>query len=233
MLRNSDLNFKEDDNEFYKKYIQSKNYFKSQKIELLYEVLEDFLSNNGEDLKTWIGETNFRLFIYEIHKEKKVYLETLNNYISSNNIDPEEALTLEIQSKKVTNTIQKLYTDYQKLISKTQANQHIIDLKSFFINSKQSTIEILQKEFKTLKGKRMAILIFLLTEKGIISMDNNDRKKSSRIHFVRLFTEKEHPHINLINNYFVSVTGELKSIGKKDPVYLDIEKRLNKIVSNC
>jgi hypothetical protein len=80
----------------------------------------------------------------------------------------------------------------------------------------------------------MAILIYFLEKKyRILSIDNNDRKKYSRKHFVNTLTNKNHKGIQGINFYFEAVSGDLKRINENDISFKTIKNQLDAIVSNC
>ena len=107
------------------------------------------------------------------------------------------------------------------------------DLKEFFTDKiSQDQIVILQLKFNGLKGKSMAILISLLSEKGLLKIDNNSRKEKSRIYFVRNFTNKPLKSIQSVNKHFQAITGDLL-IDRKDSLFMNISDELNKIVSSC
>jgi len=126
-----------------------------------------------------------------------------------------------------------LQTKFEPL-PKKKKQKEIIKLSDFFPKVKEEKIEAIQLEFKNLKiGKQMAILIYLLSKKyNLLFIDDNDRKKGSRLHFVRTFTDKKLGDIKAIGNYLEGTTGELKKIRTDDKAYIDISKRLEKIVSN-
>lgn len=132
-------------------------------------------------------------------------------------------------SSKITN-----YNSSSKKIEKEKSRKaNIPSLKLFFKDDiKFEVIEKIQNEFKGLRNKEMAILIYLLNKNHqIISFDNNQRNKKSRIHFVRALTGEKLQNINGVNNYFEPITGET-TVNERDESFLAIRKQLNKIVSN-
>lgn len=233
MIKNLEINFTEDNNEYFSKYIAAKNFHKSEKIDLLYEFLDDLLSENGKDLITWIGKTNFRKFIFEVYREKDSYSKSLNNYIESNKVSNEESLTLNELKVVVEEKIDELYKNFTVLHKKINNNTlpHP-NLHDFFNDdiSFAKTLEI-QSQFKSETGKQMAILIHLLEENKLLNIDNNDRKRKSRLWFVRVFTcQFELEQINSISNY-LDIDNKLKRIGKQDKQFKRINSALNNIIN--
>lgn len=234
MIRNLEINFAEDNNKHFSKYIAAKNFHKSKKIDLLYEFLDDLLSENGEDLITWIGKTNFRKFIFEVYQEKEFYSKSLNNYIESKKVSSEESLTLNELKVVVEEKIDKLYQYYIALHKKIKDNTISPPTLQEFFNDNISfdkTLEI-QSQFKSETGKQMAILIHLLEEHKHLNIDNNDRRRKSRLWFVRVFTSQfQLEQINSISNY-LDIDNNLKRIGKKDKQFKRIENTLNAILKS-
>ena len=251
MEKNTDLYFPKDFDNKYLEFIKSKNTLSSNNINLFYEVLYDMLIDDGKNFKTWIGDTNFRKYIFEINSERATYRKKLSEYIKSNNIPEEQSITLKILKVQVEDKIEKLYKDYQILIGKIENKldskkiSSITTLKDFF-NDKvsDSKMKEIQITFKDLDiGKEMAILIHLLVKKELIKKFDNSNRNSktgkSRIFFVRNFTNnKDLNHIKGINNFLDSEENLRTIMPIKTGLYLDetynnIDKQLNKIVSNC
>lgn len=129
--------------------------------------------------------------------------------------------------------IQEFLHDRFEPIPKEKKKKEVT-INNFFPRVAPETVEAIQEEFKDLAiGKNMAILIYLLDkEHKIVFIDDSDRKKGSRLHFVRAFTGEDLEKINAVNNHLEGSTGELKKINKNDSAYIDIAKRLKQIVSS-
>ena len=124
------------------------------------------------------------------------------------------------------------YTEF--LQSKKLQHKKEIQLNDFFKEDVPAeTIRTIEQKFKGYKGKGMAIVIYLLeTKHSLIKIDNNDRKKSSRIHFVRALTGKNTKSISGVNKYLSSVTSDLKDVNDKDKLLEKISKEMEEVVSS-
>ncbi len=105
-------------------------------------------------------------------------------------------------------------------------------LNAFFKSEvSQEKITAIQTDFRHLKNKKMAVLIYLLQKKyELISIDNPSKEKS-RLNFVRAFTGEERKEISGINRFF-NYDEDLK-LENKDKVLETIGNQLEKIVSSC
>lgn len=179
-----------------------------------------FLSIHAEKIKSTISS----LQSFELRN-------ALLNLLSNNNeplwlsfwLKPNEANDL--KEKEI------LFKAYFKLKEKPQ--QRNITLEDFFTDEvSQELIMAIQEKFKDLRGKEMAILIYILHKKySLIYLDNNQRNKKSRIHFVRALTETEIKTIKGINNFFQPITAET-TVNEKDEVFVKLDEQLKEIVSN-
>ncbi|SHG57949.1 hypothetical protein SAMN05444483_11726 [Salegentibacter echinorum] len=137
--------------------------------------------------------------------------------------------------KKAVKSIKKVNIPKQEHIKnlKKPVEKNETPLRAFFIDkASPQLIWSIQERFKALKGKEMAILIYLLHKKyGLIYLDNNQRNNKSRIHFVRALKGVEIKTIQGINNFFEPITAET-TVNEKDEVYLKINKELKEMVSN-
>ena len=119
------------------------------------------------------------------------------------------------------------------LVNQNEAKQPL-KLENFF--NKDVTpklIDSIQNSFKELRGREMAILIYLMDKEfHLITLDNSNRNAKSRLHFVRAFTNSDVKNIKGINNYFEAVSGETTVNKLQDPIYLQIKKDLETMVSN-
>lgn len=134
MEKNTNLYFDEDYDKKYLEFIESKNTLSSKHINIFYEFLLDILSDEGVNIKTWIEETNFRKYIFEVNSEKKVYSVKLDEYLKTNNISKEKAITLKILKTQVEEKIGELYRKYIDLIGKVEEQTSTSEIKG---NSKQ------------------------------------------------------------------------------------------------
>lgn len=124
-------------------------------------------------------------------------------------------------------------------IPRKQVETKEIPLTAFFIDGVSvKEISAIQENFKNLEGQEMAALIYLLEDKGLMSYNNNIKKKS-RINFVRAFkqlTAEDLKNISAINKFFEPHTNKTTLIdpnGGKDKTLKIIEEQLNKVVDSC
>lgn len=110
----------------------------------------------------------------------------------------------------------------------------ITEFSEFFEESvsKKLIVEI-QKEFNGYINKDMAILIYLLDKEHKLIAIHNQSKGKSRKSFVESLTKKQYKSIQSINKYFEATTEVLKTIGATDSSYIQIKKKLDKIVCSC
>jgi len=105
-----------------------------------------------------------------------------------------------------------------------------LELKDFFSSDLTiETINEIKNRFREYRGKKMAILIYLLQtvhEKIIIV---NHSKTQSRQHFVRAFTGDKNIKMQGINKVFDSATNNL-NILKTDADYIKIDQELNNLL---
>lgn len=246
MEKNTEIYFDEDFDKKYYEFIESKNVLSSKHINIFYEFLLDILSDGGINFKTWIDETNFRKYILDINSKKKAYSLKLDEYIESNGIENEKAITLRILKKQVEEKIENIYNHYLGLLKKIEKPIELrrVNLKDFFIDDfSEDKIKEIQSAYMNLNiGKEMAVLIHLLIRKEIVKKFDNSNRNSktgkSRIYFVKAFTNNYNlSDIKGVNN-FLDSEENLKTIRptKKglflDETYNSINKQLDKIVSN-
>lgn len=184
-------------------------------------------------LKLNFGEFYYKQYIIEIYNNLPVFEGLILKYIDDNKVTNDDKKMLLFYKDKAEKKVFELYTNIETTSKKTN-NISKVTLEDF-LNDKITSDKILeiQKAFKNETGKQMAILIHFLKTFDLIKFDNNDRKRTSRIHFVRCFTNnKELRQINSINNY-LDIDENLKKIGKDDKQYIRIENQLKKIVINC
>lgn len=176
----------------------------------------------------------------------KVHL-YLGKRLESVILDFKQVYQIDLKQSPLKNDLKQLAKSYKKAIDieqikilkdgikKGKTENIPVDLKEFFPSLSDEKVLKIQNEFKALDiGKHMAILIYLLDKKySLVFIDDSDRKKRSRLHFVRAFTKKKLKDIKAVGNYLEGSTGELKKIHKKtDPAYIEISERLKQIVSN-
>lgn len=133
-------------------------------------------------------------------------------------------------------------TNYNGFISKEEANadnrKKIIHSLSLFFKegTKPDQIEKIQNEFRNLRNKEMAALIYSLENRGLITYDNSINSKS-RINLVRALTGLNNlSNIAGINKYFQANTHNSRLVypnGKKDKTLIIIEEQLDKVVDSC
>ncbi len=105
-----------------------------------------------------------------------------------------------------------------------------LEFKAFF-NDKVSEIIIdnIQNEFTDYRGKKMAILIYLLqSEYKIINLINNS-KNQSRKHFIKALTKVENIKVQSIDKVFQSGTNNIKH-NNTDADYINIKNQVNKLI---
>ncbi len=193
-----------------------------------------------EGIKTSISAS--RILQEFINDKENIWLQSHLILGSKNEFEREYQISYKDAEKK-----------YRKL--KKQANNHLTDyldnienepkqetkknntaeLKDFFSDEiKADTVNAIQDKFKSYPDKKLAILINLLNQEyKYLKIDNNDRKKFSRIHFVRsLKKDPDIKTISGINNYIEGSTGNLARITNKDTAYLSVEKELKKMISS-
>ena len=190
---------------------------------------EDILLNleSKSFLITCLGNYYYDKYITELHENLNYFEKALFAHIKNNNINGEDKKMLLYCKSKAEDRINELFEEIN-----TNPNK---SLKHFFTSvTDDKVIEKIQSEFRGFTGKRMAILIYLLEkEHKILCIDNNDRKRSSRKHFVNNLTNKNYKSIQDVNAFFESVSGNLKNINKDDSQYKTIKEELDKIVSIC
>ncbi len=102
-------------------------------------------------------------------------------------------------------------------------------LHDFFIpGTSPEIIKLIQKEFKTYEGKKMAVLISVLERDLKLITYFPNSKTHGRKHFVLVFTNSENVKMQGINKYFDS-KGDLK-VGSRDSDLLDIKEKLSIII---
>lgn len=139
-----------------------------------------------------------------------------------------------IQFENYLNEIESTLKEKNEPQRETKKN-NTVELKDFFSDEiKADTVNSIQDKFKSYPDKKLAILINLLNQEyKLLKIDNNDRKKFSRIHFVRsLKKDPDIKTISGINNYIEGSTGNLARITNKDTAYLSVEKELKKMISS-
>ena len=175
-------------------------------------------------------------------KEAKFLQISLLNYIDKF-YSLLETIGINLDKSPLLRKLKKLRKYFEKINIPAQDNSFLEEkekstkintpLEDFFLDkASPEKIKAIQEKFKGLKGKEMAILIYLLNKRyDLVSIDNTQKSKKSRIHFVRALTGKEIKEINGINNFFISITGET-DVNKDDEAFLLIEKQLKEMVSN-
>lgn len=113
-----------------------------------------------------------------------------------------------------------------KEVENSEVNTH-----NFWINITPEKITNLQNQFKGYKGKKLAILIYILNkEYNVLFIDENSRKKGSRSFFIRHFMNDNDYNTNGVGNFFEGATGNLK-ISNIDPAYESIKKLVSGIIN--
>lgn len=93
----------------------------------------------------------------------------------------------------------------------------------------EETIIEIQNKFKDYRGKKMAILIYLLQTKHKVITISNNSKTQSRKHFVSALTKENEITMQSINKVFVSGSEQL-NINQKDADFSIIENELNNLL---
>lgn len=123
MEKNSQIYFDDEFDKKYDEFIVQKNILIKKHIELFYEVIRDMISDNGINLKTWIGETNLRKYIYELRNEMPTISRRVDSYIKEEVSNKEKAATFKIQRIQVENKIKELVQEYESFLSQNESIQ--------------------------------------------------------------------------------------------------------------
>ncbi|WP_282074497.1 hypothetical protein [Maribacter aquivivus] len=123
MEKNLQIYFDDEFDKKYDEFIVQKNILIKKHIELFYEVIRDMISDNGINLKTWIGETNLRKYIYELQNEMPTISRRLDSYIEEEVLNKNKATTFKIQRTQVENKIKELVEEYESFLSQNESIQ--------------------------------------------------------------------------------------------------------------
>lgn len=123
MEKNLQIYFDDEFDKKYDEFIVQKNILIKNHIELFYEVIRDMISDNGINLKTWIGETNLRKYIYELQNEMPTISRKLDSYIEEEVLNKNKATTFKIQRTQVEIKIKELVEEYESFLSQNESIQ--------------------------------------------------------------------------------------------------------------
>lgn len=100
------------------------------------------------------------------------------------------------------------------------------NLEDYFFKNEKTLINAIKEKYKNLDGKKMAILIYLLSDKFRLIDYKTDGKK--RIDFVRSLKDSNIKQISSVNKHFQAITGELK-VSPYDDDFIKIKNDLEKL----
>lgn len=129
-------------------------------------------------------------------------------------------------------TIEELIKFENFLIkSKTITESPQIEFKDFFDPKvSDSAIKAIKEEYKDVKGKRLAILIYVLSKENMIRIISGDKAGNSRNDFIKSLN----PEIKKTQgvNHYLSDFGnlDLKFISENDPDFISISEKVKTII---
>ncbi|MEM9077152.1 MAG: hypothetical protein AAGC43_08935 [Bacteroidota bacterium] len=193
--------------------------------------ISDMLEPEHEGLnKVQLGEFYYYKYINKLIALAKEVIEEATEHIKSNNLDGDDKSNVEYPILRLKDLIQKTVTTPNYLKGEDKPEVLLSDFFTDKVNEK--IIKALQKEFENLRGKEMAILIHLLNELEMVLIDNNDRKYKSRLSFVRKLTNSPNLKRGDSINKHLDYDNNFKGINIKDPKYIQIKDKLEKVVSS-
>lgn len=186
--------------------------------------------NEGSD-KEWLGEYYYYKYLSKLASLAKETIDRAYAHIKLNNLKSDDKSHVEWPILKLKNLVKNTETSPPYI--KKEDDKQEVELRDFFIEKvSNETIAELQRKFKDLRGKEMAILIHLLNERKIVVIDNNDRKYRSRLPFVKKFTgNRKLKRIDSVNKY-LDYDNNFKNINVNDPKYIQTKDKLEKVVSS-
>lgn len=124
-----------------------------------------------------------------------------------------------------------LENDLQKVKRIKVKESPQIEFKDFFDPKvSDSAIKAIKEEYKDVKGKRLAILIYVLSKENMIRIISGDKAGNSRNDFIKSLN----PEIKKTQgvNHYLSDFGnlDLKFISENDPDFISISEKVKTII---
>lgn len=175
-------------------------------------------------------DVNFDAHFQEPAKVVLVYNNKLRELKEGGNFTEEERKMIGSKIKYIENHIEKRLLEF----GNDKTEKKTIAIENFFTDkASPEVITALQQNFKHLKNKEMAVLIYLLHKKHHLIRYDNTNKNKTILNFVRAFTGIDYKQISGINRFIEPTTENIKLDTKNDKVLKIIEEQFNKVVSSC